>query len=79
MHDDVGPIPPELKGDRAAEAGRRSRDESLEAGEIALLSRHHPLLFADFSLREGVGRFLRDRTRFVSYCFALCPGDQRKE
>ena len=53
MHGDVGAIPRELKGDRAAEAGRRSRDEGLQAGEIALLSRHHPLLIADFSLRKG--------------------------
>jgi hypothetical protein len=43
-----------------------------------LLSRHHRLLFADFSLREGVERFLRNSARFVSYCFAFCPGDQRK-
>jgi hypothetical protein len=34
MHGDVGAIPRELKGDRAAEAGRRSRDEGLQAVEI---------------------------------------------
>ena len=73
-----GPIPRELKGDRAAEAGRRSRDDGLQAVEIVLLSRQHPLLIADFSLREGVERFLRDSARFVSYCFPLRPGDQRK-
>jgi hypothetical protein len=78
MHSDLGAIPRELKGDRAAEAGRRSRDEGLQAVEIVLLSRHHPLLFADFSLREGVERFLRDSARLVGYCFGLCPGDQRK-
>jgi hypothetical protein len=78
MHGDLGAIPRELKGDRAAEAGRRSRDEGLQAVEIVLLSRHRPLLFADFSLREGVERFLRDSARLVSYCFGLCPGDQRK-
>jgi hypothetical protein len=78
MHGDVGAIPRELNGDRAAEAGRRSGDKGLQAVEIALLSRHHPLLFADLSLREGVERFLRDSARFVSYCFALSPGDQRK-
>jgi hypothetical protein len=50
----------------------------LQAVEIVLLSRHHPLLIADFSLREGVERFLRDSARLVSYYFALCPGDLRK-
>src|SRR6185369_16422699 len=50
MHGDLCAIPRELKGDRAAEAGRRPRDEGLQAGEIVLLSRHRPLLFADFSL-----------------------------
>src|SRR5438876_12159531 len=78
MHDDVGAIPRELKGDCATEAGRRSRDKGLQAVEIVLLSRHHPLLLADFSLREGVERILRDSARLVSYCFGLCPGDQRK-
>jgi hypothetical protein len=53
-----------------AETGRRACDEGLQAGEIALLSRHHPLLFPDFSLREGGERFLRDSARFVSYGFA---------
>ena len=71
MHGDLGAIPRELKGDRAAEAGRRSRDEGLQAGEIVLLSRHHPLLFADFSLPGGVERVLRDSARLVSYCFAM--------
>ena len=41
MHGDVGTIPRELKGDRAAEAGRGSRDEGFQAMEIALLSGGH--------------------------------------
>src|SRR4029077_6110089 len=49
----------------------RPRDEGLQAGEIVLLSRHHPLLFADFSLRERVERFLRDSASLVGYCFGL--------
>ena len=74
MHGDVGAIPRELNGDRAAEAGRRSRDEGLQAVEILLLSRHHPLLIAGFSLREGGERFLRDSASFVSCCFGLRGG-----
>jgi hypothetical protein len=52
MHSDVGAIPRELKGDRATQAGRGSRDESFQAMQIALLSgSHHPLpLFAPLSL-----------------------------
>jgi|SRR5438105_2805704 len=44
MHDDVGTIARKLRGDRAAESGRGSRDERFQAMQIALLSgSHHPL------------------------------------
>src|SRR3984893_9430639 len=44
MHGDVGAIPCELKGDRAPEAGRGSRDEGFQPMKIAFLNRgHHPL------------------------------------
>jgi hypothetical protein len=41
MYRDLGAIPRELKGNRTAEAGRCSRDESVQTMEIALLSRSH--------------------------------------
>jgi hypothetical protein len=63
VHGDIGTIPRELKGDRAAEAGRGSRDEGSQAMEIALVSRGISLPFADFSLREG-GRTLLARFRW---------------
>jgi hypothetical protein len=31
-----------------------------------------PVLFTDFSVREGVERFLHDSARFVGCCFRLC-------
>jgi hypothetical protein len=77
MHGDVGAIASKLKGNRAAEAGGGSCNEGFQAVEIAWLSRrHHPLLFADFSLRDGVERFLRDSARFVVIASRVFAGHQ---
>ena len=69
----LGAIPRELKGNRAAEARRRSSDEGLAGRRDHVVeSVHHPLLFADFSLREGVERFFeRIWPGLCSYCSAV--------
>ena len=36
-----------------------------------------PVLLTDFSVREGVLRFLHDSAGFVGCCFALCRGHRR--
>ena len=46
---------------------------------IVMLSRHHPSSLQTSACGKGVERFLHDSAEFVSYCFAMCPGDQRKE
>src|SRR6267143_5913600 len=37
-----------------------------------------PVLLTDFSVRDGVARFLHDSAGFVGCCLALCRGHHRR-
>jgi len=73
------PITRRVEGGSRGEAGRRSRDEGLQGRRDPVVeSSSSPPHCRLQATGRGPTLLAAIRARLVSYCFALCPGDQRK-